>query len=182
MTSLEWPLHWIEELAKAELALEEKGEVDPFGHLNEEKILKDHTVSFLKELRSLFQTYASGFNEARQDTRQTIKVYGIAQTDADFLVFRNNLKLVITFVKPGQIEISFHTLSGGLFTPNKKVPPLTKTGIPRPPGKFEDSNGDVFDLELGPFNEPTWFFNGTRVELPSLTRFYLTEFIKNSTS
>ena len=179
---LDWPLNWIEELAKAELGLQEKGEVDPFGHLNEEKILKDHTFSFLKELRTLFQTYATSFNEARQDTRQTIKVYGIAQTEADFLVFRNNLKLVVTFVKAGQIEISFHALSGGLFTPNKKVPPLTKTGIPRPPGKFEDSSGDVFDLELGPFNESTWFFNGTHVEPPSLVRFYLTEFIKNSTS
>ena len=175
-------LEWLEELAKAELTLEERGEADPFGHLDEERILKDHTISFLKELRTLFQTHATSFNQFRKDTRQTIKVYGIAQTDADFLVFRNNLKLVLTFVKPGQIEISFHTLSGGLFTPNKKVPPLTKTGIPRPPGKLEDSSGDIFDLELGPFNEPTWFFNGTRVEPPSLVRFYLTEFIKNSTS
>ena len=177
MTSIDW----IEDLAKAELDLHEKGEADPFGHLNEEKILKDHTLSFLKELRTLFQTCASSFNHARQDTRQTIKVYGIAQTEADFLVFRNNLKLVVTFVKPGQIEISFHTLSGGLFTPNKKVPPLTKTGIPRPPGKLEDSNGDLFDLELGTFNESSWFFNGTHVKSPSLVRFYLTEFIKHST-
>lgn len=177
------PSSWLEELANAEIALEQTGEIDAFSHHNEEKILKDHALSFLKELREVIQQYAASFNQFRKDPRQTIKVYGIAQTEADFLVFRNSLKLVIAYSKPGQVEISFHTLSGGLFAPQKRTPSRNKLGIlsvPRPPG--EPEKGDLITIELGTFNEAIWMFNGNRVEAKTLARFYLTEFIKNSVS
>lgn len=177
-------IFWLEDLANAEIALEQTGEMDAFSHLNEEKILKGHTIAFLKDLREIFQQYALSFNQYRKDPRHTIKVYGIAQTEADFLIFRNSLKLVVAYSKPGQTEISFHTLSGGLFAPQKNPIPKGKTGvmgIPHPPGS-ETDQGDLFDIELGPFNEAYWTFNGNRVEACALARFYLTEFIKNSMS
>ncbi len=109
ITSFEKPLQWLEELAEAELTMEQTGKMDAFGHMNEEKILKDHTIGFLNLLRTLFQNYATHFNQYRKDSRQTIKVYGISGTEADFLVFRNSLKLVVTYSKPGQQEVSCHT-------------------------------------------------------------------------
>ena len=180
MSSFDGSADWIQELAKAEISVEQTGEMDAFGHLNEEKILNLHTLEFLKELRNCFQNYANHFNQCRKDSRQTVKVYGIAQTEADFLVFRNSLKLVVSFSKPGQIEITFHTLSGGLFAPKKITPAAKRAGIPRPPGSLEAESGDCLDIELGPFNEAYWTFKGTRIEPSSLARFYLTEFIKNS--
>src|SRR3990167_7449999 len=111
MLIIEKPFVWVEALANQEVEMEKTGQMDAFGHLDEEKILEDHTFSFLSELRELFQRCADHFNQFRKDSRQTIKVYGIANTKADFLVFRNGVKLVISYSKPGQIEISFHTLS-----------------------------------------------------------------------
>ncbi len=160
---------WLKDLAETEVALQETGEIDLFTHRQEEKILKNYTISFLKDLRETFHQHATVFNEHRKDPRQTIKVYSIAQTPSDFLVFRNNLKLVVSYVKPGQIEISFHTLSGGLFSPQKKTSPVTKT-----------TTGDLVDLKLGAFNEPQWIFDGKPINLHALARFYMTEFVKNS--
>lgn len=160
---------WLKELAEIEISLHETGEMDPFGHHQEEKILKSYTISFLKELKEMFHQNATVFNEHRKDPRQTIKVYSIAQTPSDFLVFRNNLKLVVSYIKPGQVEISFHALSGGLFSPQKKKSLATQS-----------SGGDILDLKLGPFNEAQWIFDGKPIDVQALTRFYLTEFVKNS--
>lgn len=172
---------WLEELAKSEMMTEQTGQIDPFGHLDYEKILKNQTLFFLAELRNLFQECAIRFNQHRKDPRHSIKVYGIAETEADFLVFRNSLKLVVTYSKPGQIEVSFHTLSGGIYAPPKKaVNNVVRGGIPSPPGETGLSSGDLIEIELGPFNEAYWNYHGTRVTVPSLVRFYLTEFIKNS--
>lgn len=172
---------WLEELAQSELTTEQTGQADPFGHLDYEKILKNRTLVFLTELRNLFQECATRFNQHRKDPRHSIKVYGIAQTEADFLVFRNSLKLVISYVKAGQVEVSFHTLSGGIYAPQKKVVNnVVRGGIPRPPGEKGLPTGDLIEIELGPFNEAYWNYCGTRVTPPSLIRFYLTEFIKNS--
>src|SRR3989338_2389502 len=146
-------IDWLKELAQAELHMEETGEIDAFGHLDEEKILLDHTTSFLKELRHHFQLFANDFNEHRKNTRQTIKVYGISNTQADFLLFRNSLKLVVTLSKPGQVEFSFHAMSGGLFAPNKKPSKKRKLGIPKPPDEMKTDEGDFLEIELGPFNE-----------------------------
>ena len=178
----DWPQAWIDNLAQAEIETQETGNIDAFGHLNAEKILHHHTISFLKELKNVFQASANRFNELRQDSRQTIKIYGIAQTDADFLVFRNSLKLVGSYVKAGQIEISFHTLSGGLFAPQKITSATGKNTVPKPPGSLDDTKGDLLDIELGPFNEAYWTFKGIRVDASAIARFYLTEFIKNSAS
>jgi hypothetical protein len=180
MTALQIP-DWLEELAKSEMTTEQTGQIDPFGHLDYEKILKNHTLFFLAELRNLFQECAVRFNQHRKDPRHSIKVYGIAETEADFLVFRNSLKLVVTYSKPGQIEVSFHTLSGGIYAPQKKVVDnVVRGGIPRPPGETGLPSGDLIEIELGPFNEAHWTYHGARVTLPSLVRFYLTEFVKNS--
>ena len=179
MTDFEKPLDWLEELAKAEIAMEETGKMDAFGHLDEEKILTHYTFAFLNQIRTLCQNHSSHFNQFRNDSRQTIKVYGIANTTADFLVFRNGLKLVVTYAKPGQIEISFHTLSGGLYTPLKKKSPSPQNRLPSRPGA-DGQLGDLIDIELGPFNEAYWTYQGIRITAQALVRFYLTEFVKNS--
>ncbi len=161
--------------------MEQTGEMDAFGHLDQEKILKDHTIDFMNQLRTYFQNYGTHFNSLRKDSRQSIKVYGIAKTEADFLVFRNSLKLVVGFSKPGQVEVSFHTLSGGVYAPLRSQK-NAKGHIPKPPESMSGPSGDLFDIELGLFNEAYWTFQGRRVSAPALVRFYLTEFIKNSSS
>lgn len=180
MPSFEKPFAWLEELAGAEIEIEKTGQMDVFNYLSEEKILKDHSISFLNQLRTLFQDYATHFNQLRKDSRQTIKVYGIANTESDFLVFRNGLKLVITYSKPGQIEISFHTLSGGMYAPLQRKTGKGRGNIPQPPGEIQRQSGDLLNVELGPFNEAHWTFQEIPVTPSALVRFYLTEFIKNS--
>ncbi|MBI4041783.1 MAG: hypothetical protein HY390_07960 [Deltaproteobacteria bacterium] len=173
---------WLKKLADAEISMEETGQIDVFGHLQEETITRDHTIQFLKDLRLKFQQAAEEFNQFRKNPRQTVKVYGIANTDADFLLFRNSLKLVIGFSNPGRIACSFHTLSGGVFNPHQKPVAQKKYGIPTPPDKNSQTLGDHLDIELGLFNEAHWTFKGQRVDPVAIVQFYFTEFVKNSAS
>ena len=152
---------WIEKLVKQELQVEESGEVDLYNKDDEKQVLDEATLQFLYDLRKEFTACINSFNTYRGEARNSIKIYGIQGTQADFLVFRNSLKLIVTKERPGTIAFSFASLRGGLKS-----------------AKDEDS--DYIELTLGHFNDGVWKFKGQSINSQSLVRYYLTEFIRNS--
>ena len=152
---------WIEKLAKQELQVEETGEVDLHNKDDEKQVLDEATLQFLYDLRKEFTGCINSFNTYRGEARNSIKIYGIQGTQADFLIFRNSLKLIVTKERPGTIAFSFASLRGGLKS-----------------AKDEDS--DYIELTLGHFNDGVWKFKGQSINSQSLVRYYLTEFIRNS--
>ncbi|MFC2075099.1 hypothetical protein ACFLRA_02375 [Bdellovibrionota bacterium] len=158
---------WIEKLAKDELKMEESGEFDLYGSMDQTRVLESHTHDFLHQLKSLAQDMANRFNGYRGD-RHSIKVFQISGTPSDFIIFRNHLKLVFANTSPGKIKVSFLTVRGGLYEEDLKE------------GQPKDS--DIIFATLGPFNDAVWHYKDHIVTPTSLVRYYITEFIKNSLS
>ena len=66
--------------------------------------LKEHSIEFLKQLRTAFVAQFTGFNQLKGFSGN-VKIYGIADTAADFMLFRKGHKLVFSLKEPGLIAV-----------------------------------------------------------------------------
>jgi hypothetical protein len=160
---------WLVGLARNEDEIERTGMISYEANEPVEKILKEGTIAFLNHMRALITKYASIFNAHRSEASSALKVYGINNTEADFMVFRNSLKLLYSMQRPGVIQISFNLHSGGFFTSSS----VTPAGI-------AEQIGDVINAQLGPFNETVWVYQGRKINTPYMIKYHLTKFIQNS--
>lgn len=162
---------WIENLALEELNMEESGVINFASHLDPMHMLESSSIEFVEKLKERFEIYVSKFNQLRthqDDKTKTIKIFKISNTVNDFMLFRNSLKLVIARKSPDVISLGFLSNSGGLFAARLN---------------FENSSQKkIHEIKahVGPFNNIYWKFQGENVEIDSLVRHYLTEFIKHS--
>src|SRR5207244_4300493 len=67
------------------------------------------TIEFLSELRDQFTEFVRVFNVYSENgTRfHEVKIYNLANSAADFMVFRNQIKLLVANSAHGVIQISF---------------------------------------------------------------------------
>src|SRR3989338_3751175 len=119
-------MEWIENLAKAEQLLEQTGQIDITSNIDQNKLFQEHTTTFLLHLKKVFQNYINSFNAYRADPRFMIKIYHISNTAADFLIFRNSLKLIVAAKRPGFASFSFQTLTAALVQSKGGTPPTGK--------------------------------------------------------
>lgn len=155
-------IKWIKDLVIAEQAMEESGVIDlsaEHSHIH----LEVDTIEFLKDLKIGFIESAATFNQLKGSTLGNIKVYGIAKTKADFMLFRNGFKLIFSMSRPGLVEVYYSTL-GGL------------------PGaaKQKESEKDQLEAHWGPFGELKWTYKNHQIKYDYLIRHYLSRFIKES--
>ena len=104
---------WIKELADQERRIESTGKVDLVVSLDQDQDLDEKTDLLLIEFRELIRGYADSFNRYRGSRMAGVKIFGIANTRADFMLFRNSLKLI--FVKssePATSAMPSSSLSG----------------------------------------------------------------------
>ncbi|MBN1114541.1 MAG: hypothetical protein JXA66_04310 [Oligoflexia bacterium] len=162
---------WITGLAREEDDIDRTGMISFDASVSPEKVLKDATVSYLRHLRSSITHLASVFNAHKSPASSAIKVYGITNTDADFMVFRNSLKLIFAAQRPGIIQISFNAHTGGFFTSQGQgVNPISSS----------DQVGDIIHAQLGPFNEAVWTYQGRKINTPEMIKYFLKRFVQNS--
>ena len=161
---------WIENLALDELNMDEAGIVHFDDHLNIDQILEESSLNLMNQMRDLVEVYTNRFNEYRGKNDQTpqIKVFKISNTINDFMLFRNSLKLVFARKSNEVITSGFISNTGGLYAArlNHSEPALNTAHEMR--------------AHVGPFNKITWRFQGEVLDVDSMIRHYLTEFIKNS--
>jgi len=157
------------EMARGEEEIEHTGVINYDATRSPEQILKEATVSYLKYLRNYITRLASLFNTHKSISASGIKVYAIGNTEADFMVFRNSLKLIFSAQRPGTIQISFNAHTGGFFTSNAVTPSGSSEQI-----------GDIINAQLGPFNEAIWTYQVRTVNTKEMVRYFLTRFIQNS--
>src|SRR5262245_15082316 len=88
-------LGWIHDLAKAEIHPEAERLLQLGRSFDPQQLIEESAIEFLSALREQFADYSRMFNtHSGGGTRyQEIKVYNIAQSAADFMVFRNQVKL-----------------------------------------------------------------------------------------
>src|ERR1017187_1241476 len=87
-------LEWVKDLVESELRMEETGMIDIASIPDETRDLQTKTNVFLKEIKENFIEYATAFNNMKNSTVGGVKIYGITNTLADFMLFRNGYKLL----------------------------------------------------------------------------------------
>jgi hypothetical protein len=160
---------WIERLAIEEVNTEESGVINFNEHLNPTRLLEESSLNLMEELKQYFEIFVGKFNELRGTTNTSaIKIFKISNTVNDFMLFRNSLKLVVARRSHDVISIGFLSNSGGLFSArlNNNQP--------------ASNNIHEIRAHVGPFNDISWTFQGEKINLQSLIKHYLTEFVKHS--
>ena len=108
-------LQWIKELVRDEQQMEESGIVEVGRNLMVKKSY-EATIEMLNDLKTCFIECSAAFNQIKSISIGQIKIYAIAKTMADFMLFRNGYKLLFNAKGPGRIQVTF-VHSGSSFIP-----------------------------------------------------------------
>lgn len=158
--------HWIRRLVESEAELLRTGSGDFVSHQDHRKVVEEATVEFLAQMKDGFARSVDLFNAYRGGSHlpNSIKLFNVSNTAADFILFRNSLKLVVANPALGVINFSFVSRTASFTKPNIKT---KKEG---------------YDLiaQLYPFNDLAWTFHGERIAPEAIIRYMFTDFVKSS--
>lgn len=160
-------LDWIRGLVESERKMEETGIIDISTVTDDSRDIQEKTYEFLRLLKDNFVDYTTAFNNMKNSTVGSIKIYGISNTVTDFMLFRNGYKLLFTAISPGRVAMSFQSQSSSFL-------PQANSHLAAP------SSEETVEASVGPFGELTWTYRGAQINADHLVRYYLTRFIRES--
>jgi hypothetical protein len=166
-------IHWIRDLVKTEEQMEDSGIVDFSAGLDKDHILVQESILFLQTLKNNFIEASSAFNELKTSPLGRVKIYGIAKTQADFMIFRNGFKLIFSLKQPGVISVRFNFVGPNQMMPSQLQDLQAIAATPL----MEEHN---IIAKMGAFGDVEWMFNNSTVKMDSLIRFYMSLFIRES--
>lgn len=162
---------WIKDLVKAEHQMEESGMVEISYNVDQDRLLTHATLQFMLNLKNDFIDAANAFNELKTSPIGRVKIYGVAKTHADFMLFRNGFKMIFSLKAPGQIGIRFNFMGN-------QVVNTPGTGND---AQAKDLMGEhLIEASWGVFDEIKWTYKGQPFQHESLVRYYMTIFTKES--
>ena len=164
---------WIHDLARAEVHPEAERLLGLAQGLDPHQIVEESTIHFLQGLRDRLTEFSRLFNSYSEAGARfpELKIYSVAQTAADFMVYRNQIKLVISNTAHGVIQIQFaqHARS-----------PFQFDGVNPESANRETPSSQELLAQVGPFRDVKWTFQGEKVEPEEIARFYFVEFIRST--
>ncbi len=157
---------WVKRLVRNEAELIRTGTGDLLGHQDHRKVVDEITHEFMEHLKNEFVSCVDAFNSYRGGAHlpNAVKIFNVSNTENDFILFRNNLKLVISNSALGVINFAFISRHS-----NFKGSPV----------KTQKEGYDLI-AQMFPFNELAWTFHGERINVECVVRYMFTEFIKSS--
>jgi hypothetical protein len=167
-------ISWIKELVKAEQQMEESGLVDMSFGFDPERVLVTESIQFLLALKTEFVDSSTSFNELKPSALGRIKIYGIAKTHADFMLFRNGFKMIFSLKAPGQISVRFNFI-GTNYIP---TPGSSTDNAPASNANVMEEN--IVEARWAAFEELIWTYKGQPLKLEYMVRHYMTQFIRES--
>jgi hypothetical protein len=168
-------MSWIKDLVRAEQKMEESGVVDFSVGFDSQQILFTESIFFLNTIKTAFVEAASSFNQLKGSTVGRIKIYGISNTHADFMLFRNGFKLIFALKEPGVIGIRFHYVGAGLMQmPSQLSTANAADGVKVP------TEEDMLTARWAAFGDLVWTYQEQAVKVDYLVRYYMTRFIRES--
>jgi hypothetical protein len=170
-------LGWIHDLAKAEIHPEAERLLQLARSYDPQQLIEESTIDFLTALREQFAEHARMFNvHSDTGTRyQEIKVYNVAQSAADFMVFRNQVKLVVSNTAHGVVQIAFAQHLRGTMSVDGMAHGQISTPLALPPGL---SQAQELLAQIGPFRDVYWTFQGEKITPSQVAKFYFIEFAR----
>ena len=163
-------LDWIKELVEGERKMEETGVIDFSAGFDPQKNLNVETQKFLESLKQDFVDFATAFNQLKGMSLGGIKIYGIAGTTSDFMLFRNGYKLIFATKAPGQISVRFQFQGAG-FIPGEKAAGQSAENL---------ANEDLIEARWGAFGQLIWTYKELEAKPEFVIRYYLSRFIRES--
>lgn len=157
-------LSWIRDLVQAEQKMEESGIVDFSLGFDPAKHLFTETIHFLEDLKTAFIEGATAFNQMKATQLGRVKIYGISNTHADFMLFRNGFKLIFAQREPGIVSIRFQ-YAGAQFSAQSEA---------------ESVDEAILHARWGPFGDLIWTYQDQPIKLDYLVRYYMTRFVRES--
>ena len=160
-------VNWLKRLSENETELLRTGAGDFVSHQDHRKVVEEASLEFMHELRDEFLNCVDLFNSYRGGSHlpNSVKIFNISNTPADFIIFRNTLKLVVSNPALGVVNFSFVNRAN-TFT--------------RAPAVKTKKEGYDLIAQLYPFNDLAWTFHGERVNVEAVVRYLFTEFVKSS--
>lgn len=169
---------WIHDLARAEIHPDAERLLQLDGGTDPQQQVEESTIDFLSELREYSAEYARVFNAFAENGSkfQEAKVYSVAQTAADFMIFRNQVKLVVANTAHGVIQIAFAQHSRGTINVDGQMinQPMQGQHVPG-----ASPSQDLL-AQVGPFRDVHWTFQGERVTPEQVAKAYFAEFVRAS--
>jgi len=164
---------WIHELARRELIPEADAILGSGAAVDAQQLVEESAIEFLTELRELLTQYVRSFNSYSESaTRfQDVKIYTVANTAADFMLFRNQIRLVFANTAHGIIQVSFSHYRAGL---NQE----TGFGVSSSAMSAFPSQAMELLAQVSPFRDVSWTHQGEKVTADQVARFYFAEFCK----
>ena len=167
---------WIHELSRAETLPPHEQAVLAGASFEPRNLIEESALHFMDELRQHLVQFARIFNElSHQGTAfSEIKIYSVAQTTSDFMLFRNQVKLTLAYPAHGVIQLAYFQHPRGIMSVNgQSAPEATAPSVALPPPQ-------EITAEIGPFRKVFWSYRGEKVAPPEIAKFYFIEFAKLS--
>ena len=164
---------WIHELARAEIHPDAERLLQLGSSFDPQQLVEESTIDFLGELREHFTEYARVFNAFAENGAkfQEVKIYSVAQTAADFMMFRNQVKLVVSNSTHGVIQVSFAQHARGTINVDGQM-------IQAPNQQPGSASSQDLLAQVGPFRDIHWTFQSEKVTPEQVAKFYFSEFAR----
>jgi hypothetical protein len=169
---------WIHDLARSELHPDAERALRLGQSLDPAQLIEEKSLEFLAELRGYFTDFAKLFNHHAEGGARfpEVKLYQVAHTPGDFILFRNTIKLVVSNPSHGVIRFTFagHGRSTGVTIDglSSGETSTVETDSSRIPQAQE------LLAQVGPFREVFFSFQGEKVDAARVARYYFAEFVR----
>lgn len=165
---------WLHELARGEIHPDAEKVLQLGRSFDPQQLVEESTIEFLTELREHFNEYARVINTYSEGGVKfhDIKVYSLAQTAADFMLFRNQIKLIFSNSAHGVIQISFAQHMRSTLAIDGQDQGRSNGGV-----SLGEQSQDLL-AQVGPFRDIVWTYQGERVAPEQVSKFYFIEFVR----
>jgi hypothetical protein len=164
-------LEWIKELVEAEDQSIESGVINLDPSYNQKRILVQETLNFLALLKEKFTDAISMYNDLKSSPVGNIKIYTIAQTHGDFMLFRNGYKMLFSLLEPGSICIRFNFIGSQMLSTSQ----ISESKLN---SKILDDQLIIAKIKV--FNELVWTYKDQEFKIDYLIKYYLNVFTRES--
>jgi hypothetical protein len=148
------------------------------GHsYDPQQLVEESAVHFLSELREVVSDFARMFNSYSEagSKFQEVKIYGVAQSATDFMLYRNQVKLIFSNPTQGLIQISFSHHQRGTLAINGQ----DHSGDELSRANSVSTAQEIM-AQIGPFRDVYWTYQGEKVTPLQVGKFHFVEFVRLS--
>lgn len=157
---------WIHDLTRVEISPEAEALYQLNRSSAPEQAIEESTVEFLTDLRAYFQEYVRTFNSFSEAGKKfsEIKIFNLTQGAADFMLYRNSVKLIVANTAHGVIQFSYDQHANASAAQSDMI-------VPQP---------EEILAQMKAFGTIKWTYRSDNVESDQVAKHFFSEFVRTS--